>query len=385
MRATFESLELTINREEETDHPARGPAWTVGIPSWRDDLDRPIDLVEEVLRLHGTEKIPATVVSSPGLVGDDATVVRFDRRVTDYLVGHDFHECVNTTLRSAGEAAAWGGTAADGLALANPFVEDQSHLRPTLIAGLLESLRLNQARGVPVSRLAEIGRIFVEHGGATVECAAAAFLIAEPVDDRSWRQREPSDFYTAKHHVAALAGLAGIDFARQPLTSAASGWQEGHAAAAGNPNAGWLACYGLLDLGRLRQLGIEGKVYGGQFAIIPEKLGAAADRGRFVEFSLFPSALRDIALVVETATPAAEVQKSLAEIARAAAGNTLAVESVTVFDVYLGKGLPEGRKSLAFALVFRSPNRTLTDDEVNQVFQKIQDELTRSTPYQIRR
>ena len=62
---------VTPPREEETEHPARGPAWTVSIPSWRDDLDRPIDLVEEVLRLHGTDKIPAAVVQSPGLLADD--------------------------------------------------------------------------------------------------------------------------------------------------------------------------------------------------------------------------------------------------------------------------------------------------------------------------
>src|SRR5207247_6988602 len=92
MRAAFESLELTITREEETEQPARGPAWTVSIPSWRDDLDRPIDLVEEVLRLHGTEKIPAAVVQSPGLLTEDAPVGVFNRRRTGCRAGRDFHE-----------------------------------------------------------------------------------------------------------------------------------------------------------------------------------------------------------------------------------------------------------------------------------------------------
>ena len=79
----------------------------MSIPSWRDDLDRPIDLVEEVLRVYGTEKIPPAVVSSPGLLADDDPIVLFNRRVTDYLVGHDFHECVNYTLRPAKEIATW--------------------------------------------------------------------------------------------------------------------------------------------------------------------------------------------------------------------------------------------------------------------------------------
>ncbi|MBI5771324.1 MAG: phenylalanine--tRNA ligase subunit beta [Verrucomicrobia bacterium] len=389
MRAAFESLELTVTREEPTLHPRRGPAWTVSIPSWRDDLDRPIDLVEEVLRLYGTEKIPATVVSSPGLVGDDDPIVLFNRRVTDYLVGHDFHECVNYTLRPAKELATWvSQTAAQELALANPFVDDQSHLRPTLIMGLLDSLKLNQSRGVVASRLCETGRVFIERNGQNLECAAVGFIIAEPVGERAWLQRKSADFYSVKHHVAALASAADIDFARQPLAPIAGpffGWQEGHSASAGNIEHGWTARFGLLNLSMVKALGIEGKVYAGIFAILPERISGDATRRRYADFSLFPAALRDLALVVDQATSAAEVQKTLAKLARAAAGNAFAVERVAVFDVYQGPGLPDGTKSLAFSLVFRSAERTLTDDEVNAVFQKLQDEVVKNAGWQIRK
>ncbi|MES2697399.1 MAG: phenylalanine--tRNA ligase subunit beta [Verrucomicrobiota bacterium] len=379
MRAAFEALELTITREEETAAPRRGPAWTVSIPSWRDDLDRPIDLVEEVLRLYGTEKIPATVVKSPGLLAEDDIIVGFNRRVTDYLVGHDFHECVNYTLRPAKEIATWvSAAAAQELALANPFTEDQSHLRPTLVTGLLESLKLNQSRGIVASRLCETGRIFIERDGQNLECAAVAFVIAEPVGERAWLKREAADFYGVKHHVATLAKAAGIDFTRQPLMTAGGphyGWQEGQAAVAGDMEQGWTARFGLLNLGLVKSMGIEGKVYAGTFAILPEKLSGDTARRRFKEFGLFPAALRDVALVVDAATPAQEVQKALAKVARAAVGNAFALESVAVFDLYQGKGLPEGKKSLAFSLIFRAPDRTLTDDEVNAVFTKIQQEI----------
>src|SRR5690606_3937012 len=131
---------------------------------------------------HGTENIPAAVVQSPGLLMDDDPIVGFNRRVTDYLVGHDFHECVNYTLRSEKEISTWvSATAAQEVALANPFVEDQSHLRPTLVTGLLDTLKLNQSRGVAVSRLFETGRIFIERNGQNYECAAVAFVMAEPV------------------------------------------------------------------------------------------------------------------------------------------------------------------------------------------------------------
>lgn len=389
MRAAFEALEFTITREEETEQPARGPAWTVTIPSWRDDLDRPIDLVEEVLRLYGTEKIPAAVVSAPGLVGDDDPAVLFNRRATDYLVGHDFHECVNYTLRPAAELKIWvSETAAAELALANPFVEDQSHLRSTLIMGLLSTLKLNQSRGVAVSRLAETGRVFIERNGQNLECAAVGCIIAESAA-RHWRARAADDFYVVKHHLTAIAAMAGIDLARQPLAPVAEpffGWQEGHSAAAGEMQHGWTARFGLLNLSMVKAFGVEGKVYAGIFAILPEKLAAAsAARKRYADFSMQPAALRDLALVVPVTTPAAEVQKALAKIARAAVGAVFALEAVAVFDVYQGKGLPEGTKSLAFSLVFRAHDRTLTDEEVNTVFTKIQADVVTSTGYAIRK
>ncbi|MFM1852640.1 MAG: hypothetical protein RIS54_2324 [Verrucomicrobiota bacterium] len=386
MKASLEALEFTIVREEPTEK--RGPAWTVSIPSWRQDLDRPIDLVEEVLRLHGTEKIPAGRLVSPGLVGDDDPVVLFNRRVTDFLVGHDFHECANYTLRSAKELGAWvSQTACTELALDNPFVNDQSHLRPTLVLGLLDTLKLNQARGTGASRLCEVGRVFVEHNGQNFECASVGFLIAES-DVRSWRTREASDYYHAKFLIGALAGAAGIDFARQPLGAVSGdyfGWQEGHSALAGGISQGWTARFGLLNVAMVKSLGIEGRVYAGSFSILPEKLASAKTRRRFTEFSHFPAALRDLALIVDAAQPAEDVRKQLQKIARAAVGNAFAAEAVTVFDVYQGKGLTENHKSLAFSLVFRAADRTLKDDEVNAVFQRIQDELVQATGYTIRK
>jgi phenylalanyl-tRNA synthetase beta chain len=386
MEAAFQALELTISREEPT--PNRGTAWTVSIPSWRDDLDRPIDLVEEVLRIYGTEKIPVAPVATPALVGDDDPVVLFNRRVTDYLVGHDFHECVNYTLRPVTELKGWvSETAAAELVLANPFVEDQSHLRPTLVLGLLETLKLNQSRGVPATRLCETGRVFIERNGHNIECAAVAFVMAED-NERQWHKREPADFYTVKHHVSALAAAAGIDLTRQPLVPVSGsyyGWQDGQSAAAGEMAHGWGARFGLLNLAMVKALGVEGKVYAGIFVILPEKISGGMVRKRYADFSLQPAAWRDLALVVDAAVQADEVRKNLAKIARAAVGSSFTLESVTVFDVYQGTGLPEGKKSLAFNLKFRATDRTLTDEEVNPVFQKIQDELTATTGYEIRK
>jgi phenylalanyl-tRNA synthetase beta chain len=386
MRAALESLELVVTREEPTE--LRGPAWTFSIPSWRDDLERPIDLVEEVVRLYGTEKIPSSVIQSPGLVGNDDPIVLFNRSVASALVGQGFNECVNYTLRPAKEVAAWAPAAQVGaLALANPFVEDQSHLRSTLVGGLLESLKLNQARGVAAARLFETGRVFLERNGQLSECVAAAFLIAEETGERSWRPREAADFYTAKRSAATIASFAGIELDRQPtalVAAPALGWQEGHAATAGDIKHGWTSMFGLVSLAHLKALGITGKVYAGFFAIVSEKVTADAERRGYKPFGLQPAALRDLAVVVPAATPAIDVQKTIAKHARAAAGNAFALEGVEIFDVYTGKGVPEGQKSLAYALTFRAADRTLTDDEVNAAFNKVQADLT-AAGYQIRK
>jgi phenylalanyl-tRNA synthetase beta chain len=375
-RAALEALDLVIRHEEPTEH--RGPAWTVTVPSWRADLDRPIDLVEEVLRVYGTEKVPATPAIGPALVDhEDAPAVVFNRHVTEYLVGQHFHECVNYTLRSAKELKTWVSDAAvQELGLLNPFVEEQSHLRPTLVLGLLESLKLNQSRGNHVARLCETGRVFMEVNGTVQECAGVGFIIAGNPKARAWLARPEPDFYAVKRHVEIVAARAGITLSTQslaPVTGAYWGWQEGHAAAAGEMKAGWTARFGLLNLAMVRAAGIEGKVWAGMFAILPEKIAAGSARRRFENFSLLPSALRDLALVVEVSRHAEEVRQQLLQVARAAtAGGAFAVEAVEVFDVYRGTGLPEGKKSVAFALSFRSAERTLTDDEVNAVFTKIQ-------------
>jgi phenylalanyl-tRNA synthetase beta chain len=373
IRHSLEVLNLMIVGES---HVGDSFEWTVKIPSYRSDLDRPIDLVEEVLRIYGTDRVPAAPCTGPALVdGDDDPIVVFNRKAADYFVGQQFHEVVNYTLRARKELATWvSATAAEELALANPFVDDQSHLRPSLVLGMLESLKLNQSRGVPASRLFETGRVFMELNGTVQECVGAAFLLCHNPKERAWLARPAPDFYAVKKHMEILAAQAGIDLAtaaQLPVRGAFWGWQEGHSTAAGEMADGWTARFGLLNLSMVRAAGVEGQVWAGMFAILPAKLTAVTEHRRYQPFSLFPAALRDVALVVDVARPAAEVRAALRQVAQTATGGAFAVEVVEVFDVYQGKGLPEGKRSLAFSLSFRSAERTLTDDEVNAAFAKI--------------
>jgi phenylalanyl-tRNA synthetase beta chain len=370
LRRSLESLELMVIRENDGE---RGLTWTVEVPGFRNDLDRPIDLVEEVLRIHGTDKIPGGRVVAAGLVAVDDPVTEFNRAAGSYLVGQRFHECVNYTLRAKSELDWRAHSLGDELALANPLSEDQTHLRHSLLHGLLETLKFNQARGTGARHLFELGRTFTEHEGQVFEKVSVAFLISLDERNRSWLNRAGEDFYLAKSHVQCIAQLAGIDLEKlgvRAVNESNLSWQAGHSAEArGN---GVTARFGLVSLPMLRALDISGTVLAGLMDIRPELLAKPRPRVRFQPFSLFPAALRDLAVIADETAAVGEIGERLRAISAEAAGSQFAVEGVQAFDVYQGKGLPEGKKSVAFSIAFRASDRTLTDDEVNAAFVKIQ-------------
>ncbi|MDR0901693.1 MAG: hypothetical protein LBM92_02860 [Opitutaceae bacterium] len=171
-----------------------------------------------------------------------------------------------------------------------------------------------------------------------------------------------------------------------PVPHSPKFWQRNHSAqTTDRARQIELAC-GLIDAKTARARDIKGHAIIAGELLLPRQLFAAEPkRPRFQAFSLFPPTARDLSLVVDAATPAGEVADKLKATAAKIAGKTMAVESVNVFDQYAGPNLPEGKKSLALSLTFRAPDRTLTDDEVNAAFTKLQADLAKSTPWQVRK
>jgi phenylalanyl-tRNA synthetase beta chain len=379
-------LELSITRDERDE--AGHKRWTIAVPSWRGDLERPIDLVEEILRVFGTERIPSTRPLVRATVSSDDAVAVFAREAAALLVGQGFAEAVNYTLRPEAELDRWASKAAAlELRVANPLAADQSHLRHSLIPGLLDSVAFNQARQQLAGRYFETGRTFHEFNGAVYEMVAAAFVIALPETARSWKSREQPDFFTAKALVQAIALHAGValrDEQFRPMNPGRTTWQEGHSAEAGGFDLGFELRVGLLNLAMTRTAGINGPVFAGIIEILPEKLRTKRDPIRFKAVSTFPAATRDIALVCDDAAPAGPIQSALIKSARKSLNNAFLLEQAELFDVYRGAGLPEGKKSLAFSLTFRAADRTLTDDEVNKAFTATQTDIE-AAGYPVRR
>jgi phenylalanyl-tRNA synthetase beta chain len=376
------ALELDVR---PTTDDADQPLLRVGIPSFRQDLYRPIDLVEEFLRIYGCDKIPAGDTRCHGTLHEDDPVVRYVRAASEHLAAAGFSEAMHYSLRSEGELRRWyGNVEAALLALANPLASDASHLRPSLIPGLLDCIALNQSRHNPPARLFESGRVFREHNGRVYEWVALAFVWVES-EPPVWAPRAGDDYYRAARLGSDLLALAGIQLAPsriQPLTNE-NGWQDGHAGVAGDFKAGYILKCGLINPATTDAWSVSGKVFGGTLYLLPELLKRGRKRRSYRPFSAFPPAVRDLAFVVPADLPAGQVRDTIERLG-AKNSNGFTLESVTLFDVYTGPGLPPGTKSVACALLYRSPDRTLQDKEVNDALSTLHQLITTRTGWSVR-
>ena len=381
IREIFEALEFNVS-----DH---GEKWAIGIPSWRGDLYRPADLSEEAIRMYGTDQIPDAAVTVSGLIQEDASTAILADALSTYLAGQHFQECVHYSLRSGEEASQWFSRfSQETLKLANPFTSDQTHLRVSLIPGLLDTLKLNYARKTGMERVFEVGKVFHEQDGQIYEMVSVAFALFQPERQSSWKVRESADFYTIKTILNSLGDLANLKLEQVGYKSLDWGttiWQQDHAAHVGSfAENGFEAKLGMLNVNLVKEWDLEGTVLAGSIEILPEKVSVGHDLVKYKPFSQFPPTEKDLALVVDESLLAETARVELYKITKRAVNNRYELESITIFDVYSGEGLPEGKKSLAFNMKFRSNDRTLTDKEVGEVFNAVQKEIESSTPYQVR-
>ena len=380
----LERLGVRVSRHETND----GDRWDCAIPSWRLDLERPIDLVEEVLRLNGTDSIPKGRVECPGMLREDDAGSATVGRMARMLAAKGFVECMHYTTREAAELQAWWSAkeGRDLLPLANPLASDQGMLRCSIIPGLLDALALNFNRQNEPLRLFETGSVFRWLDGEFFELQSVAFVMVQSARPDAWKQRPAPDFFDAKAVVEQLAAAAGIDPKSCNWTPVANeaAWQAGHAAAAGAFRRKYEARVGLLNLRYTKSRDIPGTVLAGELLLLPEFLRKRPARATAKAFSSMPAVTRDVALLVDAATSAERVRVDLARATEKAAGNAFAVESVAIFDVYQGDNVPAGKKSLAFRMTFRHASETLTDKVVNPVFESAVRRVCESGAYAVR-
>lgn len=364
--------------------------WIVTVPSFRCDIERPIDLVEEYIRIYGTTNIPASNVMVPAFSRNDDPITIFNRKASDYLIGQHFNECYHYSLREESEVKRlYGEVVVKSTALSNPLTQDYTHVRTSLIPGLWDALVLNQRNGNIVERLFETGRVIRIVDSKPYEVLALGFVIAtESLDEqRVWLKRPKVDFYNAKNLILEVGSLGGIDvdLLDFKVIENTACWQNGQSATAGSLDRdSYEISVGMSDLRLTKEWGVQGPVFVGEIVLLPKYLDKKKMEMRFKSFSSFPKSVKDIALVMDESMPAETVRRKLESIAHETTGKAFKTESVNVFDVYQGKGLEEGKKSIAFSIVFRAEDRTLTNEEVMRAFDQIQGTITKDGQFVIR-
>jgi phenylalanyl-tRNA synthetase beta chain len=326
------------------------------VPSFRQDLTREIDLVEEITRVFGIENIPPRETSR--YVESSATDRAHDRdmRLRRLLAAQGFYE--TRTLSLVDENAVSGFEHA--IRLRNPLTSDQTVLRPSLIDGLMRALAHNARAGAKSLRVFELGRVFRADGRE--ERTLLALAMMGPLAEKSWRAAEErdADIFDLKGVVTSL-GLGELAF--EPVENPALAL-----AAAIKLEGAQVGCAGKVWPARARENDIAGAVVIAEIEL-PPPLRAAQ---QFSAISKFPAVTRDIAFIAPTDVQHAQVAEVLHK-----PGEAL-LAGVELFDVFTdptGQKVAADRKSMAYSLTYRAKDRTLTTEEVNAAHARLKDFL----------
>ena len=355
-RAILETLGCTIS-EAAAEH--RG-SLRVEPPSWRGDIEGEADLVEEVLRVKGYDEIPAvplpreTVISRPAI---DARRRRAEL-VRRTLASRGLTEAVTFSFISSRVAELFGGGKPE-LRLVNPISAELDAMRPSALPGLVEAARHNADRGFPDAALFELGPAYRDdtpEGQLTV----AAGLRAGRLGPRDWRQPpgEP-DLYDAK--ADALAALAAMGAPVDNIQTADDPPPWFHPGRAGALRLGpsLLAHFGELHPDVLDAFEVKGPVAAFEVFLDAVPLPRAGRGKPPLKLSVFQPVERDFAFIVDRDLPAEILLRAARSVDRKL------VSEIRLFDVYEGKGLPDGKKSLAISVVLQPQEATLTDSEID--------------------
>ena len=352
----FRSLEFQYERVDDS-------SIQVTVPYWRSDINIEEDLIEEVVRIIGYDNVPTTMLSTPIPYRQPAPMTELRARVKEALAAVGLQETISYPVVSGEDLVKvnYDLESATPLRVANPMSAEHDHLRPTLLASLLGTLSYNEGHNEGPFRFFEQGRVFLPLPDRLPdEREVAAGVISGLRSEPSWLvDNGPLDFFDAKGMLNSALGFLGLTPEWEPATA-------GDSPALHPGRSARIMCSGnrIGILGELHPTVTERfdlrhrpatifEIYLDALLTLPARSGR-----NFRSLTRFPSANRDVALVVADDVPAGRVQEIL--------DRHRLVERVELFDVYSGDNLEPGTRSLAFHVYFQSPDRTLTAEEVNR-------------------
>lgn len=366
-------------------HVEEGTQIHVTVPTRRPDIQEEVDLIEEVARINGYDKIGTTLPSGVITQGRRTNKQLAMKKVREIILACGMMETINYSFISPRQfdrlRISAGSPLRKTVDIANPLSEEQSVMRTLLVGGLLDTLAYNKNRNIPDLKIFELGSVYLPHELPLTrlpdERTVLGFLMSGSFPAEHWQQKPvETDFFSLKGIVETLLVRLGITGAAYRETEL--DWcQPGQTAVVrlGDTKLGWL---GRIHPEVLDEYGIEKPVFAAELDM-ETIFGYVSLTTEYKPLPRFPAILRDLAVVVPDEISAANVEAAIRET-----GGTL-VEEVALFDLYRGPQIPAGSRSLAFAVTYRDPARTLSDDLVLELHGNIEEELSKRFGASLRR
>lgn len=357
-----------------------GPVVKVAVPSWRSDVEGKADIVEEVVRIVGVDKVPETPFERGEAPRKPVlTPIQLrTRRAKRTAAARGMVEAVTWSFISKQAADLFGGGKGE-LTLANPIAADLSDMRPSLLPGLIAAVQANADRGLSDVALFEVGQVFRGDRPEDQFVAAAGvrhgFATSAGIG-RHWSGSKTADVFDAKADALAMLAEAGAPMQALQIVPGGPTWL--HPGRSGTIQIGpqnVLGYFGELHPRTLQVLRADGPLVA--FELILDRIPQGKQRPTrakpSLELSAFQPVSRDFAFIVDRGIKAGD-------IVRAAQGvDKKLITDVSVFDVYEGKGIEEGKKSIAIAVTMQPRDKTMTDEEIEAVAARIVAEVARKT------
>lgn len=356
------------------------PVLDVVPPSWRGDIEGKADLVEEVVRILGLERVPSTELPR----GDDArkavlTPLQLrSRKARRSLAARGMVEAVTWSFLPR-EAAVMFGGGAPALALSNPIAADLSDMRPSLLPGLIKAAGANAARGFADVALFEVGQVFLDDTPTGQRQAASGIRrgTAKPSGGgRHWAGNAAAvDVFDAKADAFAALAACGAPVANLQVTADAPAWYHPGRSGTLRLGSNAMAHFGEVHPAVLEALDVSGPLVAFEIVLdkIPEPKAKATRVKPNLDLSPFQAVKRDFAFLVGREVAAADILKA------AQGADKKLVTGVGIFDLYEGKGIDPDKKSVAVEVTLQPRERTLTDKEIEEVAGRIVAEVTKKT------
>jgi phenylalanyl-tRNA synthetase beta chain len=339
--------------------------FTITVPSRRRDISIPEDIIEEVARLYGYDNLPTTLPIAESQPGKLTPYQAKRRKVRRYLEDAGLFQAITYSLTSEEKATKFALETAEPIRLALPMSEERSVLRQSLIPHLLEVVSYNRARQIENVAVYETGAVYLAKDAHELpeEKERLAGAITGVWQAHLWQgEKKAVDFYVVKGILDGLFQLLGLTSRIEYKQAKREHMHPGRTADIlldGNV----IGFVGQLHPSFQKENDLK-ETYVFELALT-DLLNAEVEEIRYSPIPRFPSMTRDIALVVDKDVIAGDIQKTIVE-----AGGEL-LKEVSIFDVYEGDRLPEGKKSIAFSLRYFDPERTLTDEEVTNVHEQV--------------